>query len=174
MKNEQALTEKWAGRRIGAYLADIALLCAALVPMGIFIQGILGIEAKAGWQIWINILWNFSLPTWLYFIWSEQKRNGQTVGKRLLGLQVINQDGTPLTWQKSLMRTAIRLTPWELTHIAAFAISTNLVQFSLVQIAGVVIAMGLTAVYISIIVKTNGAKSIHDIFVATEVRSLPE
>jgi hypothetical protein len=45
---------------------------------------------------------------WLYFMGFEVFWNGQSPGKRVLGLRVIGIDGTPLTWQQSVVRNLLR------------------------------------------------------------------
>ena len=45
---------------------------------------------------------------WAYFMISEQLTGGRSIGKRLVGLRVIGQDGLPLTPRASLVRNLLR------------------------------------------------------------------
>jgi len=59
--------------RVGAYLVDIALLFALLAPIGFAVQLLLDFT-PTGREIWFVLLVNFSLPSWLYFIFFECRR----------------------------------------------------------------------------------------------------
>jgi uncharacterized RDD family membrane protein YckC len=57
--------------------------------------------------------WGFFLVTlfaveWGYFILFEILMNGQSPGKRMSRLRVISENGTPLTWQQSVLRNLLR------------------------------------------------------------------
>jgi hypothetical protein len=45
---------------------------------------------------------------WGYPIAFEVLNDGQTLGKRVLGLRVINDNGTPVTWLPSIVRNLLR------------------------------------------------------------------
>ena len=45
---------------------------------------------------------------WLLPAWFETRWGGQTPGKRLLGIAVLNDDGTPLRWPGALTRNLLR------------------------------------------------------------------
>lgn len=57
-----------------------------------------------------------TLPVSLYFALSEASVRQATWGKRKLGLQVTDSDGTRLSSGRSLGRTALKFIPWELAH----------------------------------------------------------
>lgn len=46
---------------------------------------------------------------WAYSVVFEVCWNGQTPGKRTLGLRVVNADGTPVTWLPSVVRNLLRV-----------------------------------------------------------------
>jgi uncharacterized RDD family membrane protein YckC len=46
---------------------------------------------------------------WFYPVIFEVKRNGQTPGKSALGLKVIHDDGTPVSWGASMIRNLLRV-----------------------------------------------------------------
>jgi uncharacterized RDD family membrane protein YckC len=58
-----------------------------------------------------------TLPVLLYFALLEARR-GATVGKHALGLRVAAAGGGGLTLGRALLRNAIKLAPWELSHVA--------------------------------------------------------
>lgn len=59
-----------------------------------------------------------TLPIGAYFAFCEASASGATVGKRLMRIQVRRFDGSRLALSASLLRTAIKFTPWELSHTA--------------------------------------------------------
>jgi uncharacterized RDD family membrane protein YckC len=159
------------GRRIAAYVVDILLLFVILAPAGQLILWLLGMAPpQIGPAIGRTILWNFSLPAWLYFILGDQSRSGATLGKRLLRIRVAGRAGARLTLGQALARTAVKLLPWELVHVSAFALSADLSQFSRVQIIGVAAANVLTIVYLGVVAATAGRRSVHDYIAGTLVR----
>lgn len=75
----------------------------------------------------MGILWALSIPLvalgatgrgiyllvvfagmWLYPVLFEVLRDGQTIGKKAMGLRVINANGTPVTWIASIVRNLMR------------------------------------------------------------------
>ncbi len=54
------------------------------------------------------ILLNAFFSIWLYSIICEVRFNGVTLGKKALGLRVVNDDGTPIQFAASLLRNLLR------------------------------------------------------------------
>ena len=160
------------GRRIAAYLLDMLILFGVLAPAGQLILWLLdATPPQTGPAIARVILWNFSLPAWLYFVLSDRSASGATLGKRLLKIQVRDVSGERLSIGRALARTAVKLLPWELVHVSAFALSTDLTRFSQGQVIGVAAANVLTVVYLGVAVVTMGRRSVHDYAAGTLVRS---
>lgn len=157
-------------RRIAAYLVDILILFVVLAPVGVLIQRVLPTSPQTGIAIWHTILWNFSLPVWLYFIISDQTEDGATCGKRWFKLQVTDIIGRRLSVGRAAGRTAVKLLPWELTHLSAFALSTELNQFNHIQTIGLMAANALLLIYLGLATATKGQRSIHDFVVGTVVQ----
>lgn len=84
-----------------AYSIDIAI--RSLVIGAIWI--ILIFAGKVG--VGIILLLSFILE-WFYPVLFEVYNNGQTIGKRYMGLAVVNYDLTPITWGPSLVRNLLR------------------------------------------------------------------
>lgn len=158
-------------RRVGAYVLDIIGLFMLLAPLGQAILWLVGTKPRSGPAIAQTILWNFSLPVWLYFIVSDASATGATIGKRLLGIKVSRMNGARLSWRQTLLRTTMKLLPWELVHIAAFALSTDLTQFRPVQRVGLTLANLLIVVYLLLAGLSRGQRSLHDYVAGTVVCS---
>ncbi len=158
-------------RRAAAYLLDILILFTILAPLGFLIQWVFGMSLpQTGPEVGQTILWNFSLPAWLYFILSDRSAQGATLGKRLLKVQVVRVGGQPITMGRALLRTAVKLLPWELVHISTFALSVDLTQLSNLQTVGLILANVLTFLYFVLFIATKGQRSVHDLAAQTEVR----
>lgn len=142
--------------RVGAYLMDIAIQVAIiLLTLFLFYLVIIalliafGITRSANdWVFeWfadlggfsIMVLW-FSLQ-WFYSTVFELWWNGQTPGKRMLGLRVLQTDGRPINTHQAMLRNFIRLldafpalplasdSAW-LYSVAPVAFSTHLTGFA--------------------------------------------
>lgn len=50
----------------------------------------------------------FFLTEWFYSVFFEVKAGGQTPGKKIMKLTVVNQDGTPIGWGASILRNLLR------------------------------------------------------------------
>ncbi len=153
-------------RRSAAYLADILILFAVLFPLGWAVVLTVGFSPASGIQIWQATLLNFSIPAWLYFTFSDSLWGGKTLGKRLLRLKVTRSSGQPLSVPRALLRTAVKLLPWELVHIGGFALeATPALQWASIGLSNLLIV-----VYLAAAVATHGRCSIHDWVARTEVK----
>ena len=97
------LTLRLAGPvpRALAWSVDLALR-AAIVLVVMTIASQLG---RAGWGV---VLLAAFFVEWLLPAWFEAQMRGQTPGKRLFGIAVLNDDGTPLRWPGALTRNLLR------------------------------------------------------------------
>jgi uncharacterized membrane protein SpoIIM required for sporulation/uncharacterized RDD family membrane protein YckC len=101
------------GSRFVALLLDALILLLVLaavwiVPLAVVSQ--LGEVAPmlAGWGLGALVLLSFVI-TWGYFIYFEGLRDGQTPGKRRLGIRVVHDGGYPLTLRGAAVRNLVRL-----------------------------------------------------------------
>jgi uncharacterized RDD family membrane protein YckC len=85
------------GDRILAYLIDSLVLFLYLFAAGTLLVQ-LDIDA---WYVWLIIL---GIPFLFYFLVFEILMNGQTPGKRVMNIQVIQLNGTPATIGNYLLR----------------------------------------------------------------------
>jgi uncharacterized RDD family membrane protein YckC len=157
-------------RRVWAFLLDILIIFGICAPCGYLIQRLIGYSPQTGPAIWITILWNFSFPAWLYFLWSDRSKEGKTVGKRLFKLKVKTRTSERLGWGRALVRTAIKLLPWEIIHFSSFALSKEPGAFTLFQYIGLVAGNALAFAYFIASAVMQGKHSIHDILLGTEIQ----
>jgi len=87
--------------RAYAWLIDF-LLRAAIYTAVSFVFSLLG---KLG--VGIFLIFMFFLE-WFYPVFFEIYKQGATPGKRSVGIKVVNDDGTEVTWQSSLIRNLLR------------------------------------------------------------------
>lgn len=67
---------------------------------------VLGMLGSSGIGLFLLVLFAVS---WLYPVLFEVLRNGQTPGKRVMKLRVVNANGTPVTWLASIVRNLLRV-----------------------------------------------------------------
>lgn len=91
----------------GVVSRSLAFLIDLLIRFGI-IYVIAQIAALMGnfgdGLIYITIF----LVEWFYPVLLEVFYNGQTFGKKTMGIMVINDDGTPINWSSSIVRNLMR------------------------------------------------------------------
>lgn len=109
-------------KRIGAYLVDVTLLFIVYGLTQTFLLTPLRNLWSTDWMrsgLWLEayVLVTVSFPVWLYFALSESSAWQATLGKRLLGLRVTGLAGQHLSFGQALLRTVIKLLPWEFTHL---------------------------------------------------------
>lgn len=101
------------GSRFTALMIDGVILIAVLLAVTI------GVPLLLGWArllpsgsvssvMAVLVLVNF-LVTWGYFVYFEAFRDGQTPGKRRMGLRVVQDGGYPLSVRAALVRNLLRL-----------------------------------------------------------------
>lgn len=61
-----------------------------------------------------------TLPVSLYFIISDSSAVGQSFGKRISGIKVVNQQSNALSISQSICRTILKFSPWELSHFLVY------------------------------------------------------
>src|SRR5688500_8083340 len=103
------------GSRFLAAMVDTSIiLLLQFVVLATFIAilsasgGDISVNQLAPWIIAVLGLIAF-LFFWGYYIFFEMLWNGQSPGKRWVGLRVIRADGTPITLSESLIRNLARL-----------------------------------------------------------------
>lgn len=98
------------GSRFYAAFIDIAVLIP-LIFIGVYvtIRAQLDLDEKFGnWLVAITGIAVFAL-TWGYYMAFEITTNGQSPGKRALGLRVIKAQGYPISFSDSAIRNLVRI-----------------------------------------------------------------
>ena len=85
-----------------AFALDYLIRSAIFIVMMI-VSLVLG--GNVGWAVWLLV---FFLLSWFYPIFFEMIRNGQTPGKKAMGIAVVNDDLTSVSFSSSLVRNLLR------------------------------------------------------------------
>jgi uncharacterized RDD family membrane protein YckC len=157
-------------RRAAAYLLDVVLLFVVLAPLAFLVQYATGVTPTTPAGTWRLQLLEFSLPAWCYFASSDSSARGATVGKRLFGLRVVTAADHRLTLGHAVRRTAIKLLPWELAHLSAFALGERFDALTGLQVVGLAVANLLALAWLLAAFVSGGRSSVHDRWLATTVR----
>ncbi|HEV2679707.1 MAG TPA: RDD family protein [Rhodanobacter sp.] len=95
-------------RAAGALPRAQAWMVDLLLRMGVFVLAMIPLSLFGVGGNGLAMLLLFALM-WAYSIVCEVWLGGQTLGKRALGLRVVNADGTPVTWMPSVVRNLLRV-----------------------------------------------------------------
>ena len=95
------LTPAGFGVRVLAQLLDI-LIRYGIVTVIFIVLSLLG---RMGTGIALILAF---LLEWFYPVYFEVSRQGRTPGKKWMGIRVVNDDGTPITFGPSLLRNLLR------------------------------------------------------------------
>jgi len=93
-----------------AWLIDtsfVVLLIMIVLPVTILLLMAINIDVsksfiKGLYFILLFVFW------WFYDIYFEVRRSGATPGKKIVGLMVVHDDGTPVGWSASFIRNLLR------------------------------------------------------------------
>jgi uncharacterized RDD family membrane protein YckC len=95
-------------RAAGALPRAQAWMVDLLLRIGVFMLAAIPLSLFGVGGNGLALLLLFAL-TWAYSVACEVWLGGQTLGKRALGLRVVNADGTPVTWLPSVVRNLLRV-----------------------------------------------------------------
>ncbi len=156
-------------RRLAAYAADVLLLATFLLPLAVLVGAVAPIDVPTGTGVWVRSLLTISVPAWAYFIVTDHVAEGRSVGKRLFRLQTLAIDGGVAGWGASILRTAGKLLPWGLIHLAFFGLAARLGVFSGVQVSVAILSYALMGAYLVVALVHGGRRSVPDLVAATQV-----
>ncbi len=156
-------------RRLAAYVVDVLVLAAILLPLAFGIAALLGTEGMTGPDVWLRQLMTISAPAWTYFILTDRLGSGRSVGKRTFGLATRGLDGAPPSWPAAVSRSALKLLPWELVHIAFFAMARSFERIEPVQLLVAGSSYALMFAYLAVALGTGGTRSVPDFAASTRV-----
>jgi len=121
-------------RRAVAYLIDIVVCYGIVLVLAVIVTvsfmgdrsaGDLGSAAKAGSGV---VLLALFAAQWVYFVVFEAT-TGRSLGKRVVGLRVVSNDGRPIGWRaaalRNLLRAADALPTGYLVGLASMAMSSR-------------------------------------------------
>src|SRR5947208_11031763 len=94
------------GSRFLAWLVDAGMI--VILGTAGFCGGIALETGRQGMGMALILLWLFAL-TWGYFLLFEWLWHGQTPGKRLIGIRVIDQEGTSISFGQAAVRNVLRV-----------------------------------------------------------------
>ncbi|HUF27251.1 MAG TPA: stage II sporulation protein M, partial [Gemmatimonadaceae bacterium] len=90
-------------------LAGITLVTVLLISRAAAVaRGLTGLAAGGAWLFALYILFQFAL-VWGYYVLFEALRDGQTPGKRYLGLRVVQDGGYSISLSASVVRNLLRI-----------------------------------------------------------------
>jgi uncharacterized RDD family membrane protein YckC len=92
------------GERIVATIIDLVILAGYMIIIGMFTSLSDGLDYKFGW-IYLFLF----LPVTFYSLLCETLLNGQSVGKKVMGIKVISLNGNPASFGQYLIRWLFRL-----------------------------------------------------------------
>jgi uncharacterized RDD family membrane protein YckC len=95
------LTPAGFGVRVLAQLLDILIRYGIVIVLYI----VLSLLGKMGTGMALILAF---LLEWFYPVYFEVSRQGRTPGKKWMGIRVVNDDGTPITFGPSLLRNLMR------------------------------------------------------------------
>lgn len=167
--NSQSIVKK----RIISFLLDEMILSPIFVLVAVLLIVIFGIPSTP-FGVYLRAISSFSLPFWIYSIATDSSKKGQSIGKKKMKLRVIKLTGEKLSVKTSILRTAIKLIPWELSHLANFGFMEEWGSYSMLQFISMIIVIVLMILYSIIAVKNKGARGVHDIVSNTKVVSVSD
>jgi uncharacterized RDD family membrane protein YckC len=94
------------GSRFLAWLIDLAVI--VLLVFASMMAGMVAEMGRAGLFLAIVMVWTFVLQ-WGYFLLFEWLWQGQTPGKRLLGIRVVHWQGTSISFFQAAVRNILRV-----------------------------------------------------------------
>ena len=166
-----AIEKSYAGviRRLGAYAVDAVLL---FVTFGLLLGSAfsfvfyltVGFEwMQNGWLFWAYVFTVVSLPLWLYYSLFESGVRKATIGMRLLGLRVTGLNGERISFGRALLRTVVKLIPFEFNHAVMFLPVPMASEPNPAFRPGFILVGVLMIVYLASVILTRRKQSIHDL-----------
>ena len=128
-------------KRLLAYLVDLFILIIFLFSMKYVLYA--GFSLRLEDNMGLDIL-VISLPMLLYSLATELWMNGQTVGKKLMGIRVISLDGDEPTFGQFLLRWITKFFEWPFLFGYVF--------FSVNALFGYIIITGFLGIAVVIII----------------------
>lgn len=161
--------------RILAYVVDMVLLFVAVpatlgAVCGLILYLTIGFDwMQNGFLFWLYVFLTVSIPCWLYYSLLESSARRATFGMRLFGLQVADSDGGRVGFGRALLRTVIKLLPFEINHLVMFLPTPIWSDPNSGFRVGFVVVNALMILYLATIFLTERRQSVHDLVAGTIV-----
>lgn len=162
-------------QRLAAYAIDAVLLFTVFglllsaIP-GTILYLTIGFEwMQNGFLAWAYVFSTVSLPVWLYFSFFESGERQAAVGMRSLGLRVTGLGGERLSFKRALLRTVVKLIPFEINHAVMFLPVPLMNDPNPDFRYGFILVQLLVIVYLASAILTRRRQSIHDLAAGTIV-----
>ena len=91
------------GKRVAAFFLDGFLCYLLAILLAALVGGFMAAGGSSSSAIGGSFLLVMLVSGWLYYIWPTAK-NGQTLGKKMLGIKVVDANGAPPGWGKAFRR----------------------------------------------------------------------
>lgn len=130
----------------------------------------IGLEwTREGLILWAFVFCTVSLPFWLYYSLCESSPKQATIGMRALGLRVTGVEGERIGFGRALLRTVVKLLPFEINHLAMFLPTPVWNDSSQDFRIGLVVASALIGLYLATMILSRRKQSVHDLAARTIV-----
>ncbi|MBK7679266.1 MAG: RDD family protein [Chitinophagaceae bacterium] len=113
-----------------------------------------------------------TLPVILYFVISENSEYAGTIGKRKMGVQIVNKTLVKASIGQLLIRNCIKFLPWELAHFFIY----RLFYFNSITettpgwvLTGLTVSQGLAIIYLLFIIFAKDNRSVYELLSQTRV-----
>jgi uncharacterized RDD family membrane protein YckC len=159
-------------RRVSAWLIDYFLLA---IYMGILLFVVFVVTggrleipgvATPGARQLLGAA-TLTIPVLLYFALFEASSRQGTIGKQATRLRVVGRDHERIGLSRSLVRSALKFTPWEIAHTAIHRIPMS-GDIPWPVWAGLVVSMLLALVYLAALFTGHG-RTLYDVVAGTRV-----
>jgi uncharacterized RDD family membrane protein YckC len=147
----------------------VATFTISVITGDVFNWLILGTEGAQALGILFLVL-----PVGIYLFASEASRHQATVGKRVLHLQVVDAStGARPSRSRILVRTIVKLLPWEVAHFALWntvgLAAADESDYPVWLLVTMVIANALPVLYIAMVAIQKDRRGPHDLVAGTRV-----
>ncbi|WP_242164399.1 RDD family protein [Lysobacter sp. M15] len=147
-------------RRLVAFAIDCILVGVAGVLLGWFFFDTFARMGEAARLVGLAIAWPY------FGLLNSRLAGGQTAGKWLLGIHVVDRNGAPLDVSESMLRALVLLTPWLLNGIE---LSPSRLGFVFGSVLAVIVFGGLGALVYLYLFNRRTRQLLHDLVVGSYV-----
>ncbi len=156
-------TKKWISgfwRRIGAFFIDSLMLGAVGLGLGFFLEK--QFVQLGGWGRFVG----FFIALFYFGLLNSKIGNGQTIGKKILNIRVVNNDNQTIDLIQSIARYSIFGVPYFLN--GAHFTTEAMKSFWVYPICFIIFGGLLSAIYLYVFNRAT-RQSLHDLAVGTYV-----